>query len=82
MANRLAVLGALESVDALISFDESTPRALIANIMPHVLVKGGDYHPNEIVGSEEVIANGGEVKVLPFVDGLSSSNILKKMGVE
>ena len=82
LSNRLAVLGALESVDALISFDESTPQALIENLMPHILVKGGDYDPNEIVGSKEVIANGGEVKVLPFVDGLSSSGILKKMGVE
>ena len=82
LSDRLAVLAALESVDALVSFEDSTPLALISNLRPDVLVKGGDYRLEEIVGGEEVIANGGRVEVLPFVEGHSSSSILNKMGVE
>lgn len=60
----MIVLGALEAVDWVVSFEEDTPQRLIAGILPDLLVKGGDYKPEEIAGSKEVWANGGEVLVL------------------
>ncbi|MGR8949968.1 MAG: bifunctional D-glycero-beta-D-manno-heptose-7-phosphate kinase/D-glycero-beta-D-manno-heptose 1-phosphate adenylyltransferase HldE [Gammaproteobacteria bacterium] len=82
LADRLSVLSALEVVDALVSFDEATPLKIIKTLAPDVLVKGGDYQIEDIVGGKEVIAKGGEVRVLPFVEGLSSSGILTKLGME
>ncbi|PJG85779.1 bifunctional D-glycero-beta-D-manno-heptose-7-phosphate kinase/D-glycero-beta-D-manno-heptose 1-phosphate adenylyltransferase HldE [Conservatibacter flavescens] len=79
LAARMAVLAGLASVDWLIAFDEDTPQQLIAEILPDLLVKGGDYQPEEIAGSKEVWANGGEVKVLNFENGCSTSNIIKKI---
>lgn len=79
---RMIVLSALESVDWVIAFDEETPQHLIAEILPDILVKGGDYKPEQIAGSREVIAAGGEVKVLNFEDGCSTSNIIKKIKME
>jgi D-beta-D-heptose 7-phosphate kinase/D-beta-D-heptose 1-phosphate adenosyltransferase len=58
-------------------FQEDTPRALIADLLPDVLVKGGDYSPDQIVGREEVQAVGGEVKVLPFIRGRSTTDLLQ-----
>lgn len=77
LVNRMIVLGALEAVDWVVSFEEDTPQRVIADILPDLLVKGGDYKPEEIAGSEEVWANGGEVRVLNFEDGISTSNIIK-----
>lgn len=71
--------GALEAVDWVVSFEEDTPQRLIAGILPDLLVKGGDYKPEQIAGSEEVWANGGEVLVLNFEDGCSTTNIIKKI---
>lgn len=79
LEQRMIVLGALESVDWVVSFDEDTPQRLIAGVLPDLLVKGGDYKPEEIAGSEEVWANGGEVLVLNFEDGCSTTNIIKKI---
>ncbi|ATA22722.1 bifunctional heptose 7-phosphate kinase/heptose 1-phosphate adenyltransferase [Brenneria goodwinii] len=76
LPQRMIVLGALESVDWVVAFEEDTPQRLIAEILPDILVKGGDYQPHEIAGSEEVWANGGEVKVLNFEDGCSTTNII------
>ncbi|WP_409307943.1 bifunctional D-glycero-beta-D-manno-heptose-7-phosphate kinase/D-glycero-beta-D-manno-heptose 1-phosphate adenylyltransferase HldE [Pectobacterium sp. B1J-3] len=76
LPQRMIVLGALESVDWVVPFEEDTPQRLIAEILPDVLVKGGDYQPHQIAGSEEVWANGGEVKVLNFEDGCSTTNII------
>ncbi|MEC5344469.1 bifunctional D-glycero-beta-D-manno-heptose-7-phosphate kinase/D-glycero-beta-D-manno-heptose 1-phosphate adenylyltransferase HldE [Brenneria populi] len=76
LAQRMIVLGALESVDWVVAFEEDTPQRLIAEVLPDILVKGGDYQPHEIAGSEEVWANGGEVKVLNFEDGCSTTNII------
>ena len=73
------ILGALEAVDWVVSFEEDTPQRLIAGILPDLLVKGGDYKPEQIAGSEEVWANGGEVMVLNFEDGCSTTNIIKKI---
>jgi len=73
---RMIVLGALEAVDWVVPFEEDTPQRLIAEILPDILVKGGDYKPEEIAGSKEVWDNGGEVKVLNFEDGCSTTNII------
>ncbi|MDA9556348.1 bifunctional D-glycero-beta-D-manno-heptose-7-phosphate kinase/D-glycero-beta-D-manno-heptose 1-phosphate adenylyltransferase HldE [Vibrio sp.] len=73
---RMAVLAGLGAVDWVVPFSEDTPQRLIAEILPDLLVKGGDYKPEEIAGGEEVIANGGEVKVLNFEDGVSTTSII------
>ncbi len=76
---RMAVLAGLGAVDWVVDFGEDTPQRLIANLLPDLLVKGGDYKPEEIAGGEEVIANGGEVRVLNFEDGCSTSEIIKSI---
>jgi D-beta-D-heptose 7-phosphate kinase/D-beta-D-heptose 1-phosphate adenosyltransferase len=75
-ADRAAVLAALRSVDAVTLFDEDTPLELISTLLPDVLVKGGDYDLDGIVGREAVEEAGGEVRVLPFVEGYSTTDIL------
>jgi D-beta-D-heptose 7-phosphate kinase/D-beta-D-heptose 1-phosphate adenosyltransferase len=74
---RMAVLAGLGAVDWVIEFTEETPQRLISTILPDLLVKGGDYKPEEIAGGTEVIANGGEVRVLQFEEGCSTSEIIK-----
>ncbi|WP_413736921.1 bifunctional D-glycero-beta-D-manno-heptose-7-phosphate kinase/D-glycero-beta-D-manno-heptose 1-phosphate adenylyltransferase HldE [Sodalis sp. RH21] len=76
LAQRMIVLGALQAVDWVVAFDEDTPQRLIGEILPDLLVKGGDYRPEQIAGSQEVWANGGDVKVLNFEDGCSTTNII------
>nr|WP_095497246.1 bifunctional D-glycero-beta-D-manno-heptose-7-phosphate kinase/D-glycero-beta-D-manno-heptose 1-phosphate adenylyltransferase HldE [Paraferrimonas haliotis] len=76
---RMAVLEGLGAVDWVIPFSEDTPQRVIAELLPNILVKGGDYQPQEIAGGEEVIANGGEVKVLGFEDGCSTTAIIKQI---
>lgn len=73
---RMAVLAGLGAVDWVVSFSEDTPQRLIANILPDVLVKGGDYSVEDIAGGKEVIENGGEVKVLNFETGISTTDII------
>jgi len=75
----MAVLSGLESVDWVVSFAEDTPEALLEAIKPDVLIKGGDYAIDEVVGSEIVQGNGGEVKVLSFLDNCSTSAIVEKI---
>lgn len=77
--DRMAVLKGLETVDDVIVFDDLTPEKLIREIRPNVLVKGGDWKVDEIVGADFVTANGGEVHSLPLVEGYSSSNYLEKV---
>jgi len=77
--SRRTVLLALDSVDEVVIFDEPTPAEIIGQLMPDVLVKGGDWAPGEIVGADIVIANGGEVHSLPLVDGHSSSSIVESI---
>lgn len=77
--DRALVVAALASVDAVTLFDEDTPRALVAALLPDVLVKGGDYAPDEIVGREEVEDAGGEVVVIPFVEGYSTSELVARI---
>ena len=79
LEDRLLVLAGLAAVDWVVSFSDDTPAALIATILPDVLVKGGDYKPDEIAGAKEVLRNGGEVRVLSFRDGHSSSRIIDQL---
>jgi D-beta-D-heptose 7-phosphate kinase/D-beta-D-heptose 1-phosphate adenosyltransferase len=74
---RMAVLAGLGAVDWVVPFSEETPQRLIATVLPNLLVKGGDYRPEEIAGGFEVIEAGGEVKVLNFEDGCSTSSIIE-----
>lgn len=77
--DRRVLLLALKSVDEVIIFEELTPDRLIKQIKPDVLVKGGDWKPDEIVGSDFVLGNGGKVYSLPLLDGFSSSNLIDRM---
>ncbi len=77
---RAEVLSSLMYVDAVVIFDEETPKNLIENLNTiDVLVKGGDYKKAEIVGADIVEENGGEVVIIPFLDGFSSTNLIEKM---
>jgi len=76
---RAEVVAALEAVDYVIIFDEETPRELIAELLPDVLVKGGDWPLDEIVGRQEVEAAGGKVLSLPYVEGSSSTDIIERI---
>ena len=82
LEDRLLVLAGLAAVDWVVPFSEDTPARLIEAVLPDVLVKGGDYRPEEIVGAREVLQNGGEVRVLAFRDGHSSSRIIDRLGDE
>jgi rfaE bifunctional protein nucleotidyltransferase chain/domain len=77
--SRAALLAALFFVDAVVLFEEDTPLNLISTLLPDVLVKGADYQIENIVGGKEVIANGGEVKTINFVEGYSSTSIIQKI---
>jgi len=77
--NRAALLAALFFVDAVVVFEDDTPLNLITALMPDILVKGADYSIENIVGAAEVIANGGEVKTIDFVEGYSSTSIIEKI---
>ncbi len=74
---RAELLSSLACVDFVTIFDEPTPLELISLLLPHVLVKGGDWTKDAIVGREVVEASGGEVVVLPFVEGFSTSQLIK-----
>ncbi len=78
-SERAEILAALRAVSYVAIFDDISPRSLIAELLPDVLVKGGDYALNEIHGREEVEAAGGSVVSLPFVEGVSSSRIIDRM---
>ena len=76
---RAELLAALEPVDYVTIFDDLSPRSLIAELLPDVLVKGGDYALDQIHGREEVEAAGGSVVSLPFVEGASTSKLIERM---
>ncbi len=76
---RAEILAAFGFVDAVVFFSEETPIHLITAIKPDVMVKGGDYKPDTIVGADVVHANGGKVEVIPFVNGFSTSSIINKI---
>jgi len=76
---RALVLASLIMVDAVIIFEEDTPLHVISTILPDVLVKGGDYTPDQIAGAKEVVANGGRVVINPLIEGISTSNIIARI---
>jgi D-beta-D-heptose 7-phosphate kinase/D-beta-D-heptose 1-phosphate adenosyltransferase len=76
---RMAVLAGLGAVDWVVSFSEDTPQRIISNILPDILVKGGDYKVEDIAGGKEVMANGGDVKVLNFEEGISTTDIINSI---
>jgi D-beta-D-heptose 7-phosphate kinase/D-beta-D-heptose 1-phosphate adenosyltransferase len=76
---RAEVLAALAAVDYVMVFDEESPRALIAEVLPDVLAKGGDYALEEIHGREEVERAGGRVVALPFVEGVSTTDVIERI---
>jgi D-beta-D-heptose 7-phosphate kinase/D-beta-D-heptose 1-phosphate adenosyltransferase len=77
-ADRARVLAALAAVDAVVIFDEATPLNLILAVQPDILVKGGDYAPENVVGASEVQSWGGEVKIVPLVEGFSTTRLIEK----
>ena len=76
---RAIVLAGLEAVDAVVVFDEDTPFDLVRAVEPDVIVKGGDYSPDTIVGADLVTARGGRVVVIPLVDGHSTTSTIEKL---
>lgn len=79
LEDRMYVLAGLGCVDAVTAFGEDTPRELIAELLPDILVKGGDYRPDQVVGAREVQDAGGEVIILPFIEGRSTTSILRRL---
>jgi D-beta-D-heptose 7-phosphate kinase/D-beta-D-heptose 1-phosphate adenosyltransferase len=77
--SRALLLASLVMTDGVVIFEEDTPFNLITAIMPDVLVKGGDYTIETIIGAKEVIANGGEVIIAPILEGFSTTAIIEKM---
>ncbi|MDD5412617.1 MAG: bifunctional D-glycero-beta-D-manno-heptose-7-phosphate kinase/D-glycero-beta-D-manno-heptose 1-phosphate adenylyltransferase HldE [Methylobacter sp.] len=78
LQERMTVLAALACVDWVVSFEEETPERLYCRLLPDVIVKGGDYRPEQVAGGDCVIKAGGEVKILQFVDGQSTTAMIKK----
>ncbi len=79
---RARVMAALAAVDAVVLFEEDTPLRLIRAVKPDVLVKGGDYTVEAVVGHEDVLAGGGRVEIVPTVEGFSTTNIVRKLAGE
>jgi len=79
LQQRMQLLAAIECVDWVVAFYEETPESLIADVLPDVLVKGGDYKEDDVAGSDCVKSNGGQVKILPYIEGLSTSHVVKKI---
>lgn len=77
--SRSLLLASLIMTDAVIVFEEDTPLELINALLPDVLVKGGDYTLEQIVGAKEVMANGGEVQIVPILEGFSTTGIIKRV---
>ena len=77
--SRALILASLAVVDAVVIFEEDTPLQLIQALLPDVLVKGGDYTIDQIVGSKEVMANGGKVVINPIVEGFSTTGIIQQI---
>lgn len=77
--SRALLIASLVMVDAVVIFDEDTPLKLITTLMPDVLVKGGDYTVEQVVGAKEVIANGGNVVINKIVEGFSTTGLIAKI---
>lgn len=81
-SQRSSILAALECVDYVVMFEEDTPQRIIDELLPDILVKGGDYQVDEVVGSEVVKQHGGQVEIIEFLPGYSTSGILKKINMK
>ena len=79
LADRSIMLAALRAVDLVVPFAEDTPLELITTLKPDILVKGGDYEADRIVGANEVREAGGKVVIIPFLDGHSSSSLISRI---
>lgn len=79
LANRLALIASLEAVTWVTYFDEDTPLALIRQLQPDILVKGGDWQLTQIVGHKEVLANGGQVYSIPFIYATSTTKLVQQL---
>ncbi|HQU73572.1 MAG TPA: D-glycero-beta-D-manno-heptose 1-phosphate adenylyltransferase [Calditrichia bacterium] len=77
--DRAAILAALASIDAVVLFGEDTPARLIETLLPDYLVKGGDYRPEDIVGAEAVLQNGGAVTTIPFLENRSTTTVIQRI---
>ena len=77
--DRCTVLAALEAVDATVIFDEDTPAEIIEKLLPNILVKGADWPIDKIVGAKTVLAHGGEVKTIEFLEGRSTTSIIERI---
>ncbi|MGE3920122.1 MAG: bifunctional D-glycero-beta-D-manno-heptose-7-phosphate kinase/D-glycero-beta-D-manno-heptose 1-phosphate adenylyltransferase HldE [Gammaproteobacteria bacterium] len=82
LERRMAVLAGLSSVDWVVSFGEDTPARIIEKVLPDVLVKGGDYQVSQLAGADSVLKNGGEVKILSFVPGCSTTSLVNQIKEE
>lgn len=78
-AERAVLLAALECVDAVVVFDEDTPRELVGALLPDVIVKGGDYAPETVVGADVVTARGGRVVIVPITPGHSTTSTIERV---
>ena len=79
LRERLEILEAIEDIDYLTSFSEKTPQRIISRLLPDVLVKGGDWAPDQVVGRKEVEQAGGKVVIIPYLKGRSTSEITEKI---
>jgi D-beta-D-heptose 7-phosphate kinase/D-beta-D-heptose 1-phosphate adenosyltransferase len=79
LKERIEILAAIEDIDYLASFSEEIPQKIIARLLPDILVKGGDWKPEEVVGKREVEDAGGKVEIIPYLEGRSSSDIVKRI---
>jgi D-beta-D-heptose 7-phosphate kinase/D-beta-D-heptose 1-phosphate adenosyltransferase len=77
LEDRAIVLASLSSVDFIISFEEETPLSLYERVLPDILVKGGDYQSDNMVGANEIIKAGGKVKILEHIDGFSTTALIE-----
>jgi rfaE bifunctional protein nucleotidyltransferase chain/domain len=77
--DRARVLAALAAVDRVVLFDEDTPKEILTELEPDVLVKGGDYQAEEVAGREVVLARGGQVRILPFREGYSTTLLVERL---
>jgi D-beta-D-heptose 7-phosphate kinase / D-beta-D-heptose 1-phosphate adenosyltransferase len=80
LSDRMRMLTALASVDWVVPFSEDTPESLVAQVLPDVLVKGGDYTPEQIAGGQHVLSSGGQVRVLALIPGYSSTSVIQRIG--
>jgi D-beta-D-heptose 7-phosphate kinase/D-beta-D-heptose 1-phosphate adenosyltransferase len=79
LRERLEILAAIEYIDVLTVFRQTTPQKIISLLRPDILVKGGDWPPDQIVGRREVEASGGRVVLIPYIKGLSTTELIKKI---